>query len=191
MNRRSFIVSGAALAAWALLSGHSPYRKFQIYRKTRLIIMASKDDPRAGVVADGLAGFFATYWQDSKSASGRARTAPELVKLLFTNQLEVGVLSQTDAAAARLGQDSFAKIGPVALCALAVLKDHLLVTRADLLQPIAEKILQAMQANWASLNPDLTGAVAGPYVGQPLGIPLHSVAADFYQRGTSAADKAG
>ncbi len=191
MNRRSFIVSGAALAAWALLSGHSPYRKFQIYRKTRLIVMASKDDPRAGVVADGLAGFFATYWQDSKSASGRARTAPELVKLLFTNQLEVGVLSQTDAAAARLGQDSFAKIGPVTLCALAVLKDHLLVTRADLLQPIAEKILQAMQANWASLNPDLTGAVAGPYVGQPLGIPLHSVAADFYQRGTSAADKAG
>ena len=79
----------------------------------------------------------------------------------------------------------------MALCALAVLKDHLLVTRADLLQPIAEKILQAMQANWASLNPDLTGAVAGPYVGQPLGIPLHSVAADFFQRGTSADDKAG
>ena len=191
MNRRSFIVSGSALAAWALLSGHSPYRKFQIYRKTRLIVMASKDDPRAGVVADGLAGFFANYWQDSKSASGRARTAPELVKLLFTNQLEVGVLSQTDAAAARLGQDRFAKIGPVALCALAVLKDHLLVTRADLLQPIAEKILQAMQANWGSLNPDLTGAVAGPYVGQPIGIPLHGVAADFYQRGTPAADKAG
>ena len=191
MNRRSFIVSGSALAAWALLSGHSPYRKFQIYRKTRLIVMASKDDPRAGVVADGLAGFFATYWQDSKSASGRARTAPELVKLLFTNQLEVGVLSQTDAAAARLGQGPFAKIGPVALCALAVLKDHLLVTRADLLQPIAEKILQAMQGNWGSLNPDLTGAVAGPYVGQPIGIPLHSVAAEFYQRGTPAADKAG
>ena len=139
----------------------------------------------------GLAGFFATYWQDSKSASGRARTAPELVKLLFTNQLEVGVLSQSDAAAARLGQDRFAKIGPVALCALAVLKDHLLVTRADLLQPIAEKILQAMQANWASLNPDLTGAVAGPYVGQPIGIPLHSVAADFFQRGTPADDIAG
>ena len=185
MNRRSFIVSGSALAAWALLSGHSPYRK------TRLIVMASKDDARAGVVADGLAGFFATYWQDSKSASGRARTAPELVKLLFTNQLEVGVLSQSDAAAARLGQDRFAKIGPVALCALAVLKDHLLVTRADLLQPIAEKILQAMQANWASLNPDLTGAVAGPYAGQPIGIPLHSVAADFFQRGTPAADIAG
>ncbi len=191
MNRRCFIVSGSALAAWALLSGHSPYRKFQIYRKTRLIVMASKDDPRAGVVADGLAGFFATYWRDSKSASGRARTAPELVKLFFTNQLEVGVLSQTDAAAARLGQDRFAKIGPVTLCALAVLKEHLLVTRADLLQPIAEKILQAMQVNWASLNPDLTGAADRPYVGQPIGIPLHSVAADFYQRGTPVPDKAG
>ncbi len=191
MNRRSFIVSGSVLAAWALLSGHSPYRKFQIYRKTRLIVMSSKDDPRAGVVADGLAGFFATYWQDSKSASGRARTAPELVKLLLTNQLEVGVLSQSDAAAARLGQDRFAKLGPAALCALAVLKDHMLVTREDLLKPIAEKILQAMQANWASLDPNLSGAAAGPYIGQPIGIPLHSVAAEFYQRGTPAIDKAG
>ena len=179
------------MAAWALLSGHSPYRKFQIYRKTRLIVMAANDDKRAGVVADGLAGFFATYWKDSKSASGRAQTAPELVKLLLTSQLEVGVLSKSDAAAARLGQDRFAKLGPAALCALAVLKDHMLVTREDLLTPIAEKILQAMQANWTSLNPDLTGAVAGPYVGQQIGIPLRSVVADFYRRPTPATDQAG
>lgn len=69
------------MAAWALLSGHSPYRKFQIYRKTRLIVMAANDDKRAGVVADGLAGFFATYWKDSKSASGRAQTAPDSISI--------------------------------------------------------------------------------------------------------------
>lgn len=182
MNRRSFISSGFAISAWALLSGHSPYRKFQIYRKTRLIVMAAKDDTRAGVIADGLAAFFATYWKDSKSTSGRARTAPELVRLLSTNQLEVAVLSRVDAVSARTGQDRFAKQGPAALCALAVLKDHVLVTREDLLKPVATKIINAMQSNWKSLKPDLTGAVAGPYVGQQIGIPLHSVAIDFYRR---------
>ena len=108
--------------------------------------MAPNDDKRAGVVADGLAAFFATYWKDSRSASGRAQTAPELVKLLLTNQLDVAVFSQKDAASARAGQDRFAKQGPAALCALAVLKEHVLVTREDLLKPIAEKIIQAMQS---------------------------------------------
>jgi hypothetical protein len=191
MNRRSFIVSGSALAAWALLSGHSPYRKFQIYRKTRLIVMSSKDDPRAGVVADGLAEFFSTYWQDSKSASGRARTSPELVKLVVTSQLEVAVLSQKDAILARSGQEQFAKQGPAALCALAVFKNHLLVTREDLLKPIAEKIIQPLRAHWASISADLSGAVAAPYAGQQIGIPLHSVAADLYQRAPVVIDQAG
>jgi Acetamidase/Formamidase family len=75
MNRRSFFLSGFAISAWTLLSGYSPYRKFQIYRKTRLIVMAPNDDPRAGVVADGLAEFFASYRKDSKSTSSRARVS--------------------------------------------------------------------------------------------------------------------
>ena len=191
MNRRSLLVSGTAVAAWALLSGHSPYRKFQIYRKTRLIVMAPNDDPRAGAVADGLANFFAAYWKDSKSTSGRAQTAPEVVRLLVTNQLDVAVLSQRDAIAARAGQDRFAKQGQVALCELAVLKDHVLVTREDLLKPIAQKIIQAMQLNWKSLNVDLAGSVAGPYVGQRIGIPLHVVATDYYRRTSPPTDRSG
>lgn len=177
------------MVAWALLSGHSPYRKFHIYRKTRLIVMAANDDKRAGVVADGLATFFANYWKESKSASGRARTAPELVRLLLTNQLDVAVLSHKDAVSARAGQNRFAKQGPAALCALAVLKDYVLVTREDLLKPIAEKIIRAMHGNWKSLDPDLTGAVASPYTGQRIGIPWHSVAAERYQRATAAPER--
>lgn len=186
MDRRSFFVSATAMAAWALLSGHSPYRKFQIYRKTRLIVMAANDDKRAGVVADGLAVLFANNWKDSRSISGRAQTAPELVKLLVTNQLDVAVLAQQDAVLARAGQDRFAKLGAAPLCALAVLKGHVLVTREDLLVPIAEKIIEAMQGNWKTLKPDLTGEVATPYAGQSIGIPLHSVAADAYQRAAAA-----
>jgi hypothetical protein len=182
MNRRSFIVPATALAAWVLLSGHSPYRKFQIYRKTRLIVMAPNDDARAGVVADSLAAFFATYWKDSKSIPGRAQTAPDLVRLLLSSQLDVAVLAQKEAVSARAGVDRYAKQGPVALCALAVLKDHVLVTREDLLKPVAEKIIQAMQANWKALKPDLTGEAAKPYAGQAIGIPLHSVAAVLYSR---------
>lgn len=191
MDRRSFLHSGAALAAWVLLSGHSPYRKFQIYRKTRLIVMAPNDDKRAGVVADGLAAFFAVHWKDSRSASGRAQTAPELVRLLLSNQLDVAVFSQKDAASARAGQDRFAKQGPAALCALAVLKEHLLVTREDLLKPIAEKIIQAMQGHWQLLSSDLSGSVAGPYTGQRIGIPLHRVAAELYRRASRKPVRAG
>jgi hypothetical protein len=182
MNRRSFLVSASALAAWVLLSGHSPYRKFHIFRKTRLIIMAPNDDKRAGVVADAVVAFFSIHWGDSRPSSGRAQTAPEVVKLLVSNQLDVAVLSQKDAMAAREGHGRFANLGPSALCALAVFKDHILVAREDLLKPIAEKITQPLQANWATLDRDLSGAVESPYVGQAIGIPLHSVAADMYQR---------
>ena len=182
MNRRSFLVSGSALAAWALLSGHSPYRKFHIFRKTRLIITAPNDDKRAGVVADGLATFFSTYWKDSRPSSGRAQTAPELVRVLLTNQLDFAVLGLSEAAAARNGRGRFAKQGAAPLCALAVFKDHVLVTREDLLKPIAEKIIEPLQSNWADVDSDLSGMVESPYVGQALGIPLHSVAAERYQR---------
>jgi hypothetical protein len=182
MNRRSFIVSGSAIVAWALLSGHSPYRKFHVFRKTRLIITAPNDDKRAGVVADGLATFFLTYWKDSKPSSGRAQTAPELVRVLLTNQLDFAVLSQKEAAAARAGQGRYAKYGAAPLCALAVFKDHVLVTREDLLKPIAEKIIAPLQAHWDALDAELSGKVEAPYAGQSLGIPLHSVAADLYQR---------
>ncbi len=182
MNRRSFFVSGSALAAWALLSGHSPYRKFHIFRKTRLIITAPNDDKHAGIVADGLATFFSTYWQDSRPSSGRARTAPELVRVLLTNQLDFAVLSEKEAVAARSGQGRFAKQGAAPLCALAVFNEHVLVTREDLLKPIVEKIIAPLQAKWAELDPELSGRAESPYAGQPLGIPLHSVAAELYQR---------
>ena len=182
MNRRRFLVSGSALAAWALLSGHSPYRKFHIFRKTRLIIMAPNDDKRAGVVADGIVAFYSTNWSDSKPSSGRAQTAPEVVRLIVTNQLDVAVLSQKDAIAARAGEGRFARTGPAPLCALAVFKDHFMVAREDLLKPIVEKIIEPLQRNWAEFAADITGGVAAPFSGQAMGIPLHSVAADLYQR---------
>lgn len=191
MNRRTLFVSANALAAWALLSGHSPYRKFRIFRKIRLIVMASNDDARAGVVADGVVAFFAIHWNESKPSSGRARTAPEVVKLLLSNRWDVADLSQKDAVAARAGQGRFAKQGPAALCALAVFKDHILVTREDLLKPIAEKIVQPLRANWATVDRDLSGAVESPDSGQAIGIPFHNVAADLYQRPSAVKAPAG
>ncbi len=191
MKRRSFLVSGSAVAAWALLSGHSPYRKFHIFRKTRLIVMAPNDDKRAGVVADGVVVFFSIYWNESKPSSGRAQTAPEVVRLLLSNQLDVAVLSQKVAVAARTGQGRFAKQGPVPLCAMAVFKEHVLVTREDLLKPIAEKIIEPLQTHWEQLDPDLSGALATPYAGLSIGLPWHSVAADFYQRTPVKQDGAG
>ena len=182
MNRRAFIGSASALAAWGLLSGHSPYRRFHIFRKTRLLIMAPNDDKRAGVVADGIVAFFLANWSDSRPSSGRAQTGPEVVRLLLSNQLDVAVFAQKDAVAARAGQGRFAKEGPAPLCALAVFKDHVMVTREDLLKPIVEKIVEPLQSKWDALAADLTGGVAAPFAGQEIGIPLHSVAAELYQR---------
>lgn len=191
MNRRAFFACTSALAAWGLLSGHSPYRRFHIFRKTRLLIVAPNDDKRAGVVADGIVAFYLTHWSDSKPSSGRSQTAPEVVRLLLSNQLDVAVLAQKEAVAARTGQGRFAKGGPAPLCALAVFKDHVMVTREDLLKPIVEKIIEPLQSKWNTLAVDLTGDVAAPFTGQEIGIPLHRVAADLYRRGPVPADKAG
>lgn len=151
--------------------------------------MAPKDDKRARVVADGVVEFYLANWSDSKPASGRSQTAPEAVRLRMSNQLDVAILAQKDAVAARAGEGRFAKDGAVALCALAVFKDHVMVTREDLLKPIVEKIVQPLQNKWDAISADLTGGVAAPFAGQEIGIPLHSVATDLYQRGPLPAEK--
>ncbi len=181
MQRRQFLLLGGASSAWLFLSGHSPYRRFQIYRKTRLIVMSSHDDPRSGLIADALATFFLAHWPDSKSQSGRARTAPEMVDLIRTSQLEVAVLSKKEAIAAREGSGRHTRSGKSQLSALAELGDHVLVTREDLLRPMAEKIMQALQENWQALDPQLSRAASSPFSGKPIGIPLHPVAAERFK----------
>ncbi|MEO6022652.1 MAG: hypothetical protein ABIP64_05975 [Burkholderiales bacterium] len=181
MNRRSLLFASAG-GAWLLLTGHSPYRRFQIYRKTRLIVMAANEDKRAAIIADGLAEFFAKAWTESQSISGRAQTAPDLVQLLVTNQLEVGVLSKKEARAAREGKNRFSRSGPQALCVLAIFGDHVLITREDLLEPIAVKILEPMTKQWQLVKAEVSQSARGPFAGEATGLPLHRVAVGFAKK---------
>jgi hypothetical protein len=53
MNRRTLLRLTAASGSWLLLTGHSPYRQWEVYRKTRLIVLVNSEE--AATVQLGLA----------------------------------------------------------------------------------------------------------------------------------------
>ena len=63
----------------------------------------------------------------SKAVAAAVHTPLEVVKLLSSGQLQVGLLPSADARHAFQGTGSFAEDGPVPLRAVAVLGDDLLV----------------------------------------------------------------
>ena len=182
MNRRALLLAGAS-AAWFTLTGHSPYRKFHIYRKTRLIVMAANEDKRAAQIADELADFFAKTWKESQAVSGRAQTAPDLVQLLITNQLDIAVISLSEARDAREGKGRHRRTGPQPLCSMGKFGEHLLITRENLLAPIAEKILEPMTTQWQLISKPVAQSATGPFSDEISAIPLHAVALTYSKKG--------
>ncbi len=184
-RRRRFLRALGGAAAWIALSGHSPYRQFQIYRKTRLIILHTRSDARAASLADALAALFAKHWPDSQAITARARDSVDLVKLIKSAQLDVALLSAAEAAAARQGIDAFARSGKTSLAVLAQIGGHLLLTREDLLEPVARKVVSALSSHWEELDAGFRGEAPSPEPGAGLGVPLHTTAAALYRSATT------
>ena len=143
MRRRSFLLLGLAGAACGVM-GHSPYRQWQAYRKSRLIIVASAADAASYRVGESMAARLARELPESRAMVARAADAVEIVKLIASDQLEVGVLSAEDAHDATAGRGRFAREGPVALRTLAALGDYRLVARRDFPDARAESIARAL-----------------------------------------------
>ena len=141
---RLLALAGAACG----VMGHSPYRQWQAYRKSRLIIVASAADAASFRVGEAVAAVLARELPESRAMVARAADAGEIVKLLASDQLEVAVLTADDARDAGAGRGRFAADGALPLRTLAVLGGYRLVARAEFPDARAEPIARTLAEHW-------------------------------------------
>lgn len=144
MERRRFLTIAAAPAAAGLLSGHSPYRQWIVYRQTHLIILTSRDDPAGDELGEQCAAVMRSVLPDSKAAVGRGPRVQRIASLIASRQAEVGIVSQVNAAAMFHGAAPFADIGAIPLRVLVQNDGYRMVCREDFPQQHAYLIAEAL-----------------------------------------------
>ncbi len=181
MNRRGALRCAAAGGLWLALSGHSPYRQWEVYRKTRLVVLVSAAEHPSVILGSMLATIYGQQLPDSRATMARARDTNDLVRLIASRQLEVALLRERDAYAALVGEPPHADGGKVPLRALAVLGDYVFVCREDLPSASAYMLTEALGERWRDIDPALVRAAAGPRPAGSLTIPLHPGAIEYYR----------
>lgn len=167
MDRRTFVrLLGVAGAACGLM-GHSPYRQWQVYRKSRLIIVTSAAEPASYPLGEAVATLLARHLPESRALATRAGDSLDIVKLLGSYQLDLAILTAHDARDAYEGRGPFVSEGAVPLRALAVLGSYLFVCREDFPRAMAEAVAGALIEHWRDEPP--------PSAGEPRAtIPFHA-----------------
>jgi hypothetical protein len=158
-------------AAGIFLPGHSPYAQWYAYRAKHLVVVTDEARPDAFAAAAAVASKVASRWPESRAVAAVARTSVEVVKLLRSGQLQVGLLPAAVARDACDGRGAFAAEGRVPLRAIAAVGDDLLVVLESYPRDKARTLADAV----AGRNP--AGAPA---------IPFHPGALDHYGGGNGS-----
>jgi NMT1-like family len=170
VDRGAFLrLVGLAGAACGVV-GHSPYRQWLVYRKSRTIIVTSAADPASYPLGDGVATLLARHLPESRALAARAADSIEIVKLLGSEQLDLAILTADDARDAYQGRGRFAGEGAFPLRALAVLGSYLFVCREDFPAPTARVFASTLAEHWRGEGVSLAGPDAGPRAP----IPFHA-----------------
>ena len=152
-TRRAFLGRAVLLAgAGLLLTGHTPYRHWDIYRQAHLLIGCHKADPETYALAQEAVSVLADRLPEAKARAARAPHPERLASLIGTGQLAVAILDRDNAFAMATGSDRFAPYGALPLQVLAPLGERLLVAHADLPERHAWLITGALVGS--SLVPD-------------------------------------
>ena len=171
MNRRQFLSLAAGSAGWVLLSGHSPYRQWIVYRETHLIILTSRDDPGADDLGEKFAAIVRAALPGSKAAVGRGPHVQRIASLISTGQVAVGVVSRPNALAMYRGKGPFRQYGAIPLRVLVQNDAYRMVCRDDFLPQHGFLLAEALMENGRDLGLSIPGrdaADAGdipPHVG--------------------------
>ena len=161
---RLMLAGGVAL----LLMGHSPYRQWYAFRAKHLIVVTDDANPKAFPLAEQVAATIAARIPESKAMAAKAKTPTDVVKLLRSHQLQVGLLPIDDALEAFQQRGKFSQDAPVPLRTLAVFGTYLLVTLEDYSRDKAQQIVKSLAEH------------PGLAKGKPP-IPFLPGAADYYE----------
>jgi hypothetical protein len=171
MHRRQFLTLSAASAGWLLLTGHSPYRQWIVYRETHLVIITTRDDPGGDDLGEKFAALLRAALPDSKAAVGRGPRVQRIASLLSSKQAEVAVASRSNALAMYRGQPPFEPYGAIPLRVLVQSDSYRLVCRDDFLPQHGYLVAEALMENGMDLGLSIPGRDAGdageipPHVG--------------------------
>lgn len=162
---RTLLAGGVILT----LMGHSPYRQWAVYRQSHLVVVADDSAPGALAASDAVARVLAAQVPHSRAVAAAARSAAEVVRLLRSRQLPLGLLLADDAADALLARGPFARQPPLPIRGLAAVGPYLLVALDDFPAAKAGEIARALLEH-APQGAPLIGPGAAP-------VPVHPGAA--------------
>jgi len=151
-QRRRFLGAASLAAGWFLLTAHSPYRQWTVYRQVHLVIITSRDDPAGDALGDEMAEIVRASLPDSRATVGRGPRAERTASLLATAQAEVAIVPKAVALSMFHGIDRFRDYGAIPLRVILQNDTHLLVCRSDLIDAHAYLLAEALLKNGATLR---------------------------------------
>jgi TRAP-type uncharacterized transport system substrate-binding protein len=177
-RRRVFRIL-SILSVCELLSAHSPYGQWTLYRKLHLIILTSRADEHNWKTGEALAKLLATYMPTSRATFARAREFTDIVHLLNSKQHDMALVRDIDAKEGLDGSGRFAEDGPTPLRSIARVGEYVLVTREDFERSHAYLIAQMIDHKWNELNA-FVGTHRRPVPEANAPVPIHAGAAEYY-----------
>lgn len=166
-------MGGAALG----LQGHTPYRQWEVFRKGRLVVVATAEDPAAVGLAEAVAAVLAAHLPESRAMMTRASQTRDLLSLLATRQLDVALLALRDARAAAEGRAPASQ--PVPLGTLVALGAHVLVCREEVPAARVLEIVRTLAEHWKDSAPPGLASPTPPDLAEPP--PPHAAAREYWQ----------
>ena len=176
MNRRNALTMLGGLAASSLLTAHSPYRQWKLYRQANLLVFTMRDDPRSDELGELLAAALRARLPDSRAQVARAPNAQRIASLISTDQADVGLLRIDDARALYRGEGAFADYGKVPLRVLVEMESYQLVCRENFRHEHAYAVAEALSGEPRPAD------LRVPLFGPEDGVPTHDGALAFARR---------
>lgn len=131
MRRRAFLTGLAAGLSAPAASAHSLYGQWVVYRRKHLLIGCHRKDPETFDLAQRLVEDINHALPTAKARPARAPHPERLASLIGTDQMEVAVLSISDALQMTEGAGRFKPYGKLPLTRLAGFGPHILTAHAD------------------------------------------------------------
>ena len=181
MNRRTLLRLTAASASWLLLTGHSPYRQWEVYRKARLIVLVNIEETVSVQLGLAIAALLAKHLPESRAMMARARDINDVVRLIASKQLDTALLREEDAAAAFMGAGRFADNGKVPLRALAQCGTYVFACRDDMPRSNGYQIAETIVERWKEIDSGLVNGSPSPRPISSMLIPIHPGALAYYE----------
>ncbi len=130
-GRCTIMRCGLVFLAMLVLSAHTPYRQWEVYRMKHLLIGTSREDTASYPLGKRLAELLIEAVPETRARVARARTVERLASLISTDQLKVLLISDEHLAEMAAGTGPFKAFGPIQIAQLFDFDDLVLISRAD------------------------------------------------------------